>query len=145
MSNKPAKRQPSTSTELEKSSAGVIPKITQKNDQWEQWAFSDWIQEQNQQSEDKFLKNILGTENTENLGKQLLLFTIEVRKKDGEHYTLPLSTSCCVPCSVSCDDATNMQPFDIFAKKDVCFRQMYGTMETVFQMLHIIKIAFGQR
>ena len=30
----------------------------------------------------------------------------------------------------------NKQPFDIFAKKDMRFRQFHGTMETVFQQLH---------
>ena len=111
-SSEPAKRkrfaEPATSAEFEKLSAGVIPKNTQKNEQWALRAFNEWIQERNKRCEDKCPESILETENAECLAKWLSLFTIEVRKKDGERYPpAPLSTCCCVPCSASCADATS--------------------------------------
>ena len=69
-SSEPAKRErfaePATSAELERLSAGVIPKNTQKNEQWALRAFN---QERNKRCEDKCPKSILETENAESLAK----------------------------------------------------------------------------
>lgn len=62
-SSEPAKHkqfaEPATSAELEKLSAGVIPKNTQKNEQWALQAFNEWIQERNKRCEDKCPESIL--------------------------------------------------------------------------------------
>ena len=138
-SSEPAKRklfaEPATSAEVEKLSAGVIPKNTQKNEQWALRAFNEWIQERNKRCEDKCPESILETENAESLAKWLSLFTIEVRKKDGERY--PPATIHMLLCALQrIMRRYNKQAFDIFAKKDTRFWQFHGTMETVFQQLH---------
>ena len=138
-SSEPAKckrfAEPATSAELEKLSAGVIPKNTQKNYQWALRAFNEWIQERNKRCEDKCPESLLETENAESLAKWLSLFTIEVRKKDGERY--PPATIHMLLCALQrIMRRCNKQPFDIYAKKDMRFWQFHGTMETVFQQLH---------
>ena len=138
-SSEPAKRkwfaEPATLAELEKLSAGVIPKNTQKNEQWALRAFNELIQERNKWCEDKSPESILETENAECLAKWLTLFTIEVYKKDGERY--PPATIHMLLCALQCImRRCNKQPFDIFAKKDMHFQQFHGTMETVLQQLH---------
>ena len=57
----------------------------------------------------------------------LSLFTIEVQKKDGSKY--PPASIHLVLCGlqrIMC--CNNHCPFDIFDKKDVCFRGFHGTM-----------------
>ena len=142
-SSEPAKRkrfaEPATSAEFEKLSAGVIPKNTQKNEQWALRAFNEWIQERNKRCEDKCPESILETENAECLAKWLSPFTIEVRKKDGERY--PPATIHMLSCALQrIMRRCNKQPFDIFAKKDVRFRQFNGTMETVAKVTTVFAL-----
>ena len=86
-------------------------------------------------STDTGIRSHFETENTESLAKWLSLFTIEVRKKDGERY--PPATIHMLLCALQrIMRRCNKQPFDIFAKKDMCFWQLHGTMETIFQQLH---------
>ena len=138
-SSEPVKRkrfaEPTTSGELEKCGEGVIPKNTQKNDEWSLRTFNEWIKERNTQCDEKCPENILQTEDAEILAKWLSLFTIEVRKKDGSRY--PPATIHMLLCGLQRTmRRCNKQPFDIFAKKDVRFRHFHGTMESVFQKLH---------
>ena len=116
-------------------SKGVVPKNTQKNDQWALRALTEWITERNKRCSDKCPMDILHTEDTERLAKWLSLFTIELRKKDGSKY--PPATIHLILCALQrVMRQTNRHPFDIFDKKDVCFRRSHGTMETTYQDLH---------
>ena len=111
-SSEPAKlerfAEPATSAELEKLSASVILKNTQKNEQWALRAFNEWIQERNKRCEDKCPESILETENAESLAKWLShCLPLRYARKMASVILLPLSTCCCVPCSASCTDATS--------------------------------------
>ena len=144
-SSEPAKcerfAEPATLAELEKLSAGVIPKNTQKNEQWALRAFNEWIHERNK-CEDKCPKSILETENTESLAKWLSLFTIEVRKKDGE------LSSCHYPHVVVCL-AAHHAPMQqachlIFLRKRICVFGSYMVQWRPFSN-SCTKMALGQR
>ena len=128
--------EPTSEEELAKKSKGVIPKNTQKNDQWALTAFMDWMEQRNKRSlHDQCPKNVLETEDARCLSKWLSLFIIEVRKKDGGKY--PPATIHLLLCGLQrIMRRENRQPFDIFDKKDVRFRDFHGTMESVFQSLH---------
>ena len=78
--------EPTTSEALSKSSEGVVPTNTKKNDRWSERSFNDWITERNEQCDDQCPVNILETEDAECLAKWLSLFVIEIRKKDGSCY-----------------------------------------------------------
>ena len=126
---------PTTSEALEETSKGVVPKNTQKNDQWALRALTEWITERNKHCSDKCPMDILHTEDAESLAKWLSLFTIELRKKDGSKY--PPATIHLILCALQrIMRQTNRHPFDIFDKKDVRFRCFHGTMETTYQNLH---------
>lgn len=128
---------PTSVADLEKKSEGVIPKNTQKNDQWALKVFTEWIEERNQHSLDtgECPKDILETEDGNCLSKWLSLFTVEVRRKDGGKY--PPTTIHMLLCSLQrIMRRKSRHPFNIFDKKDVRFRGFHGTMETVFQSLH---------
>ena len=68
---------------LESTSKGVVPKNTQKSDEWAWRALNEWITERNKRCSEKCPRDILETEHAESLAKWLSLFTIELRKKDG--------------------------------------------------------------
>ena len=89
---------PTTSEALEETSKGVVPKNTQKNDQWALRALTEWITERNKRCSDKCPMDILHTEDAESLAKWLSLFTIELRKKDGSKY--PLATIHLILCAL---------------------------------------------
>ena len=127
---------PTTSDQLEKLSKGGVPKNTQKNDAWAQKTFVDWMHTRNSScSEDPCPQDVLLTSDAVLLDKWLSLFTIEVRRKDGSEY--PPTTIHMLLCGlqrIMCRESE--QPFEIFAKGDVRFRNLHGTMESVFQQLH---------
>ena len=114
---------------------GVVLKNTRKNDPWALRAVTEWITERNKCCSDKCPMDILHTEDAERLAKWLSLFTIELRKKDGSKY--PPATTHLILCALQhVMRQTNRHLFDIFDKKDVCFRRSHGTMETTYQDLH---------
>ena len=81
--------EPTSSEVLERISKGVVPKSTQKSDQWAQRALTAWIlTERNKRCNEKCPMDILETEDAESLAKWLSLFVIKLRKKDRS--TLPL-------------------------------------------------------
>jgi len=127
--------EPTSSEVLERTSKGVVPKNTQKSDQWAQRALAAWITERNKRCNEKCPMDILETEDAESLAKWLSLFVIELRKKDGSKY--PPASIHLILCGLQrIIRRNNSHPFDIFDKKDVCFRDFRGTMETTYQDLH---------
>ena len=127
--------EPTTSEALSKSSEGVVPTNTKKNDRWSERSFNDWITERNEQCDDMCPVNILETEDAECLAKWLSLFVIEIRKKDGSCY--PPATIHMLLCGLQrIMNRKKTRPFNIFSKNDVRFRSFHGTMESVFQSLH---------
>ena len=69
------------------------------------------------------------------MDKRLSPFTIEVRRKDGSEY--PPATIHMLLCGLQrIMQRESEQLFEIFAKGDVHFRNLHGTMESMFQQLH---------
>ena len=100
-------------------SKGVVPKNTQKNDQWALRALTEWITERNKRCSDKCPMDILHTEDAESLAKWLSLFTIELRKKDGSKY--PPATIHLILCALQrilCGEPTGIR--SIFSTKSTC-------------------------
>ena len=127
--------EPTSAEALESTSKGVVPKNTQKSDEWARRALDEWITERNKRCSEKCPRDILETEHAESLAKWLSLFTIELRKKDGSKY--PPATIHLILCGLQrIMRRNNSHPFDIFDKKDVRFRRFHGTMETTYQNLH---------
>lgn len=59
----------------------------QHKDQWASTAFKEWTEQRNKRSpSDECPANILETMDVQCLSKWLSLFTIEMRKKDGQKY-----------------------------------------------------------
>ena len=76
--------------------------------------------------------DILKSSNAEILAKWLSLFVLEVSRKHGGKY--PPATIHLLLCKVQqIMRRSNANPFNIFDKKDVCFRGFRGTMESVYQ------------
>ena len=124
--------------EMEDYTKGVVPENTKKNDTWALNTLKEWLQQRNSSSsasEEACPEDILSSNDPSLLDKWLSLFTIEVRRKDGTEY--PPATIHMLLCGLQrIMRRNNEQPFNIFAKGDVRFRNFHGTMETVFQELH---------
>ena len=127
---------PTTSDQLQQLSKGVVPKNTQKNDAWALKTFIDWIHARNSSCpEDLCPQDVLLTYDASLLDKWLSLFTIEVRRKDGSE--CPPATIHMLLCGLHrITRHESEQPFEIFTKGDVRFRNLHGTMESIFQTLH---------
>ena len=121
--------------QIESTKKLVIPKNTQKSTKWALRAFSHWLKQRNERSDDKCPEDILSTDNNEELCHWLCVCVNEIRKEDGEPYT-PRSVSQLVAGLQRHISEQKDVPVRLADPANPAFRPLHRTLDNIYRQLH---------
>ena len=113
----------------------VVPKNTEKSTKWALRAFTLWLTQRNERSEDKCPEDLLFSDNHEELCHWLCMCVNEIRKEDGGPYT-PRSISQLVAGLQRYISEKKQVPVRLADPTNAAFRPLHRTLDNLYRQLH---------
>ena len=121
--------------QIESAKKAVVPKNTEKSTKWALRAFTDWLTQRNEQSEDKCPEDLLLSDNQEEICHWLRICMNEIRKEDGGFYT-PRSISQLVSGLQRYISEVKKVPVRLADPCNAAFRPLHNTLDNLYRQLH---------
>ena len=126
---------PTSENELSKAAKGVVPTNTMSNTRWAENNFVTWARERNKcVPDDPVPLDLLRSQDANLVNKNLCRFILETRREDGNPY--PPGTLRSLLSALNRIMQANKAPFSIYDKRDLRFRDLMKTMDSVSSELH---------
>lgn len=126
---------PASEQELGVAAKGVVPNNTVCSTRWAENTFRTWAVERNRMCpEDPVPLDLLKSHDAKLVSKNLCKFVMETRREDGKLY--PPASLRCLLSALNRILQDNKAPFSVFDKKDLQFRDLMRTLDTVSSELH---------
>ena len=113
---------------------GVVPDNTTKNNKWAANNFADWVKARESSSDEPVPKDLLSSTDTGVVCKWMCRFVMETRQESGLPY-LPKSIYLLL-CGLYRISRSNSVPFNFLDRKDIRFKDLHNTLDTMFSNLH---------